>query len=158
MMCNFVARRLAPVVAVVLVAAVPAVATTVMQMNLVEMSQRSAQIYRGTVLSATEGTIEAGGGQLPIVTYRLEVEEAFRGDIPVVKGMRIAQIRMLGKSKAVRRGNLLHVSALPRMPELAIGQTYWSSPRSRARSACPPSWGSVRAPSASSRSARTKSR
>ena len=124
MMCNFVARRLAPVVAVVLVAAVPAVATTVMQMNLVEMSQRSAQIYRGTVLSATEGTIEAGGGQLPIVTYRLEVEEAFRGDIPVVKGMRIAQIRMLGKSKSVRRGNLLHVSTLPRMPELAIGRTY----------------------------------
>ncbi len=124
MMCNFVARRLAPVVAVVLVAAVPAVATTVMQMNLEEMSQRSAQIYRGTVLSATEGTIEAGGGQLPIVTYRLEVEEAFRGDIPVVKGMRIAQIRMLGKSKPVQRGNLLHVSALPRMPELAIGRTY----------------------------------
>ena len=46
MMCNFVARRLAPVVAVVLVASVPAVATTVMQMNLVEMVQRSAQIYR----------------------------------------------------------------------------------------------------------------
>ena len=106
MMCNFVARRLAPVVAVVLVAAVPAVATTVMQMNLVEMGQRSAQIYRGTVLSATEGTVEAGGGQLPIVTYRLQVEEAFRGDIPVVKGMRIAEIQMIGKSKPVRRGNL----------------------------------------------------
>jgi len=124
MMRNLFGRRLAPVVAVLLVAAVPAVATTVMQMNLVEMSQRSAQIYRGTVLTAAEGTINAGGGQLPVVTYRLEVEEAFRGDIPVVKGMRIAEIRMLGKSKPVRRGNLIHVSSLPRMPELAIGRTY----------------------------------
>ncbi len=124
MMRSFVTRRLAPVGAVVLIAAVPAFATTVMQMNLAEMVQRSAQIYRGTVLSATEGTVEAGGGQLAVVTYQLRVEEAFRGDIPVVKGMRIAEIQMLGKSKQVRRGNLLRVSPLPVMPQLAVGRTY----------------------------------
>ena len=123
-MCNFVARRLAPIVAVVLVASVPAVATTVMQMNLVEMVQRSAQIYRGTVLSATEGTVKAGGGQLPVVTYRLQVEESFRGDIPVVKGMRIAEIQMIGKSSPVRKGTLVRASVLPQMPALAIGRTY----------------------------------
>ena len=124
MMCNFVVRRLAPVVVVALVATVPAVATTVMQMNLEEMVQRSAQIYRGTVLSATEGTVAAGGGQLPVVTYRLQVEESFRGDIPVVKGMRIAEIQMIGKSKPVRSGTLVRASVLPRMPELAVGRTY----------------------------------
>ncbi len=124
MMRSFVARRIVPVVAVMLVAAVPAVATTVMQMNLAEMCQRSAQIYRGTVLSATEGTVEAGGGQLAVVTYRLQVEEAFHGDIPVVKGMRIAEIQMLGKSKQLRLGNLVSVSPLPAMPQLAVGRTY----------------------------------
>ena len=124
MMCNFVARRLAPVAAVVLVATVPAVATTVMQMNLEEMVQRSAQIYRGTVLSATEGTVQVGGGQLPVVTYRLQVEESFQGDIPVVKGMRIAEIQMIGKSGIVRSGTMVRASVLPRMPELAVGRTY----------------------------------
>jgi hypothetical protein len=124
MMCNFVARRLAPVVAVVLLASVPAVATTVMQMNLVEMAQRSAQIYRGTVLSATEGTVKIGGGQLPVVTYRLQVEESFRGDIPVVKGMRVAEIQMIGKSSPVRKGTLVRASVLPQMPALAVGRTY----------------------------------
>jgi hypothetical protein len=124
MVRSFAVRRLAPVVAVVLIAAVPVVATTVIQMNLEEMCRRSARIYRGTVLSAAEGSVAVGGGQLPVVTYRLRVEEAFRGDIPVVKGMRIAEIQMLGKSKPVRLANLVRASALPVMPQLAVGRTY----------------------------------
>ncbi|MGH9903905.1 MAG: hypothetical protein ACRD68_19010, partial [Pyrinomonadaceae bacterium] len=62
------------------------VADTVRQFNLAEMVQRADKIYRGRVLSATQGTIEAGGGQLPVVTYRLQVEELFRGNIDTVKG------------------------------------------------------------------------
>jgi hypothetical protein len=124
MMRSFLVRRLAPVIAVVLIAAVPVLATTVIQMNLEEMCRRSARIYRGTVLSATEGSVAVGGGQLPVVTYRLRVEEAFRGDIPVVKGTRIAEIQMIGKSKPVRLANLVRASALPVMPQLAVGRTY----------------------------------
>jgi len=99
-------------------------ADTVKQLNLAEMVQRADKIYRGTVLSAKEGTVQAGGGQLPIITYRLQVEEVFRGDIPTVKGVRIAEIRMLGKMKTVRQGNLQLSSVLPKMPRLSIGQTY----------------------------------
>ncbi|HWN08262.1 MAG TPA: hypothetical protein VNO50_03165 [Pyrinomonadaceae bacterium] len=99
-------------------------ADTVKQLNLAEMVQRADKIYRATVVSSQEGTIQAGGGQLPVVTYRLQVEETFRGDIPAVKGVRIAEIRMLGKMKSARQGNLQLMSALPKMPQLTIGQTY----------------------------------
>jgi hypothetical protein len=100
------------------------VADTVKQLNLAEMVQRADKIYRGTVLSAKEGTIQAGGGELPTVTYRLQVEEVFRGDIPIIKGVRIAEIRMLGKIKSVRQGSLQLNSILPKMPQLVVGQTY----------------------------------
>lgn len=100
------------------------VADTVKQLNLAEMVKRADKIYRGRVLSTTEGTIEAGGGQLPVVTYRLQVEEVFRGNIPTVKGVQIAEIRMLGKRKSVRQGNLQLSSVLPKMPQLNIGETY----------------------------------
>ena len=109
---------------IVLFSAPLLVADTVKQLNLAEMVQRADKIYRGTVLSSTEGTIEAGGGQLPVVTYRLQVEEVFRGNIPMVKGVQIAEIRMLGKMKPMRQGNLQSSSVLPRMPQLSVGQTY----------------------------------
>lgn len=109
---------------IVLFSAPMLVADTVKQLNLAEMVQRADKIYRGTVLSATEGTIKAGGGQLPVVTYRLQVEEVFRGNIPTIKGVQIAEIRMLGKMKTVRVGNLQSSSVLPRMPQLVVGQTY----------------------------------
>ncbi len=99
-------------------------ATTVMQLNLAEMVQRADRIYRGTVVSASAGTIAAGGGQLPVVTYRLQVEEVFRGDFTTVKGVRLAEIRTLGKIAVVQRGNLRSASPLPRMPEMVVGQTY----------------------------------
>src|SRR6185436_19106872 len=99
-------------------------ADTVKQLNLAEMVQRADKIYRGTVVSSTEGTVQAGGGQIPVVTYRLQVEEVFRGSIPLTKGVRIAEIRMIGKVKTVRQGNLQLNSVLPKMPQLAVGQTY----------------------------------
>ncbi|MGH9901416.1 MAG: hypothetical protein ACRD68_06335, partial [Pyrinomonadaceae bacterium] len=41
-----------------------------------------------------------------------------------VKGVQIAEIRMLGKMKPVRRGGLELHAALPKMPQLAVGETY----------------------------------
>ena len=99
-------------------------ATTVMQLNLAQMVQRANRIYRGTVVSVTPGTVDVGGGQLPVVTYHLEVQEVFRGDFPTVKGMRLAEIRTLGKIATVQRGALRSSSALPRMPEMRPGETY----------------------------------
>jgi hypothetical protein len=112
------------VFALVVLAAPAALATTVMQLNLAQLVDRADRIYRGTVLTATEGTLEAGGGQLPIVTYQIRVDETFRGDTTVVKGVRVAEIRMLGKFARVRNGALRRVSAVPEMPQLVVGQTY----------------------------------
>src|SRR5262245_59632016 len=77
-------------------------ASTVMQLNLGESVQRADLIYRGTVLSVKADTVEVGGGQLPITVYRLRVDESFRGDFTEVKGMRIAELRTLGKLTTVR--------------------------------------------------------
>jgi hypothetical protein len=57
-------------------------------MNLAELCQRADTIFRGTVLDITEGTVHAGGADLPTVTYRLRVDEAFRGEFETVKGGR----------------------------------------------------------------------
>jgi hypothetical protein len=99
-------------------------ASTVMQLNLGEMVQRADRIYRGTVLTVRTGTVEAGGGQLPIAIYRLRVDEAFRGEFPEVKGLRIAEIRTLGKLAPARSGALRSAVVLPQMPTLETGGTY----------------------------------
>jgi len=106
-----------------LASAVPQ-ASTVMQMNLGEMVQRADRIYRGTVVSASASTVAVGGGQLPVAVYYLRVEESFRGDFPVVKGVRLAEIRTLGKLRSVQQGNLRSAVILPRMPDLEVGRTY----------------------------------
>jgi hypothetical protein len=117
-------RQVVILTSLVALLALPLGASTVMQLNLAELVNRADRIYRGRVLSVTEGTVEAGGGQLPVVTYRLEVDDVFRGEIAVVKGIRIAEIRMLGKRNPVRQGNLQFVSSLPEMPQLTIGEEY----------------------------------
>lgn len=99
-------------------------ASTVMQMNLGEMVQRADRIYRGTVLSVSATQVAAGGGQVPVTVYRLRVDETFRGEFTEVKGMRIAEIRTLGKLTPVRRGSLRSAVILPRMPELQVGRSY----------------------------------
>jgi hypothetical protein len=99
-------------------------ASTVSQFNLAEMSQRAQKIYVGTVRSATEGTLAVGGGQLAVVTYRLSVDDDLRGETELVKGERIAEIRMMGKRKAVQLGNVRSVALVPDMPVLLVGQTY----------------------------------
>ena len=99
-------------------------ASTVSQFNLAEMSRRAQKIYVGTVRSAAEGTLAVGGGQLAVVTYRLTVDEDLLGETAMVKGERVAEIRMLGKQKTVQVGSLRSVSPLPDMPVLTVGQTY----------------------------------
>jgi len=92
--------------------------------NLSEMVQNADKIYRGTVLSAESGTVDAGGGKLPIVTYRIKVDETFRGTFDTLKGIQVAEVRMLGKTPVVTSGDLRHISSLPEMPKLAQGESY----------------------------------
>ena len=99
-------------------------ASTVMQMNLGEMVQRADRIYRGTVLSVSATHVAAGGGQLPVTVYRLRVDETFRGEFQEAKGLRLAEIRTLGKLTPARQGGLRSAVILPRMPDLQVGRTY----------------------------------
>ena len=117
-------RKLKSCLVIVLALAwAPAQAATVQQLNLEQLVERSARIFRGTVLSVEEGTVQAGGGELPTVTYRLRVDEAFKGTYPQVKGMQIAEITMLGKAKQNQSGSRRSMTLFD-LPRLQVGQDY----------------------------------
>ena len=101
----------------------PVQAATVLQLNLEQLVERSARIFRGTVLSVEEGTVQAGGGELPTVTYRLRVDEAFKGTYQQVKGMQVAEITMLGKPKQSQSGSRRSLPLFD-LPKLQVGQDY----------------------------------
>lgn len=103
----------------------PARAATVQQMNLEDMVGRAGAIFRGTVLDVREGTLQAGGGEIPTVTYRLRVDEAFKGTFQEVKGERIAEVRMIGTLKpAEASGAVRQLPVLPELPRLQVGSDY----------------------------------
>ncbi|HWN43954.1 MAG TPA: hypothetical protein VNW71_17150 [Thermoanaerobaculia bacterium] len=98
-------------------------AATVQQLNLEEMVDRAGRIFRGTVLDVREGTVQAGGAELPTVTYRIRVDEAFKGTYQDVKGMQIAEIKMLGKLKINQTANTRSLPLID-LPKLQVGQDY----------------------------------
>lgn len=102
----------------------PLSAATVIQMNLQEMVDRADKIFRGTVLDAREGKVTAGGGELPIVTYRIRVQESFKGSYSTVKGMQIAEIRMVGKLTPNHSAPIRSMSPLADLPKLEVGKDY----------------------------------
>lgn len=99
-------------------------AATVRQFNLEQMVDRADRIFRGTVLDAKEGTVQAGGGELPVVTYRIRVDEALKGDFEQVKGQVIAEVRVIGKLEASRTATSRRLSSLPVLLKLEVGQDY----------------------------------
>jgi hypothetical protein len=102
-------------------------ATIMLQMNLGEMTERADKIFRGTVISVLEGTIEAGGAELPMVTYRLKVDELLKGEATQVKGDKaVMEIRMIGSlvhNKTDENGNV-KFSPFRDVPRLAEGSDY----------------------------------
>lgn len=117
--------RAALMAAAVLAVSLPLSAATVVQLNLEQMVDRSDKIFRGTVLDAREGTVDAGGGKLPVVTYRIRVDDEIKGTFQEVKGVRIAEVRMLGKLKpAAASAGVRAVSPLSELPRLQVGQDY----------------------------------
>jgi hypothetical protein len=111
--------------ACLLVAAPFAGATTLKQMNLADLSGRAGRVFRGTVVAIDRSTVAAGGGELPIVTYRLRVTDALKGDFAAEGGATYAEVRMVdvepsGEPKAgVRR-----VSIFRDVPRLQKGREY----------------------------------
>jgi hypothetical protein len=105
---------------------VPLDATTVLKLNLEQMVNRAGRIFRGSVTDINTGTVQAGGGTLPTVTYVFNVEEAFKGDIPMKEGGGTVSITMVGtiKRQGVRVGNAERFAVLPDLPKLARGGEY----------------------------------
>ena len=106
-------------------AAPPAQATTLIQMNLKDLATRADRIFRGTVVGVNTGTVRAGGSDLPTITYRLRVAERFKGEYAVVKNdAALVEIQMIG-SKGERDANgERHFSVFRDVPRLAMGGEY----------------------------------
>ena len=101
----------------------PAQAATVRQLNLEQMVDRAGRIFRGTVLDIKEGTVQAGGAELPTVTYRIRVDDAFKGTYQTGKGLQIAEITMLGKLKQSQTSDTRSLPLID-LPKLEVGQNY----------------------------------
>ena len=107
--------------------AAPASAAMILKMNLSQLTERADAIFRGHVLAVEPGKIAIGGGTLPTVTYRLRVDEAFKGEFEAkANSSPEVEITMLGTVKAtVRSGNQTHLSSsLPEVPKLRVGENY----------------------------------
>jgi len=90
-------------------------------MDLHDLCTRAGHIVRGEVVEIHRGTVEAGGGTLPTVTYRLKIKEAFAGQT-----YGFFEFTSLASSKpetATVPGQLRHRLPLE-MPELKPGQEY----------------------------------
>jgi hypothetical protein len=98
---------------IVSLAAVELTASTVVRfMNLEQMCLSAGRIFRGTVIGVTEGTVEAGGGTLATVVYRIRVDEAFKGTFEDVKGEQIATLQMVKPLKRVQSGPIRRLMPL----------------------------------------------
>ena len=86
--------------ALALVFGAVAQASMVQQMALGEVCAKADKIFRGTVLSVTEGKVAAGGGFLPTVTYRLKVVDAVQGEFQTKGDGQYAVITMFLSPKA----------------------------------------------------------
>jgi hypothetical protein len=122
----FTYRLLLPLIAATLLVVPQAEATSLLQMELGGLTARADRIFRGTVIDLEQGTVEAGGGELPAVTYRLRVEEIYKGDADLVEGdQQIIEIRMVGNIKAEEpSGDVQHFSIFRDVPKLQMGNDY----------------------------------
>jgi len=101
-------------------------ATMLMQFDLAGLTDRADRIFRGTVVDVEQSSIEAGGGELPMVIYRMKVEESLKGDADVVKGDEAyIEIRMVGSIKdEAQSGDFEKFSMFRDVPRLAMGSDY----------------------------------
>jgi hypothetical protein len=98
-------------------------AASIAPLNLAEMTRRADRIFRGTVLGATSGTTRFAGGELPIVTYRIRVDEPLKGKFEEADGAEFVEVRMLDGSGA-KRDRAGYRQLIPGMPLLRQGESY----------------------------------
>lgn len=121
-------RRGALLVALLaVVTAMPAVASTVLHMDLAALSNRAELIFRATVLSVEPSSVAVGGGELTTTTYRLRVDEAFKGEFDAAgKDVAVVEVTVVGdlKQAAQSPGGPVHLVQLPQAPRLEPGGEY----------------------------------
>jgi hypothetical protein len=100
---------------------VTADASDVIHMTLRDLVARGDRIVRGTVLAADETTVAAGGGNLPIVAYKIRVDEALKG---AVSDGEVIEVRLLAAQKRAPSGQLRRASALRDLPRFNVGRDY----------------------------------
>jgi hypothetical protein len=94
--------------------AVPAAqAAMVQRFDLEQLSALADRIFRGTVVDMSKGTVAAGGGELPTITYVLEVHEPLKGAFPASAGDGATRVSITSLD--------LPIVDLPR---LSLGQDY----------------------------------
>jgi hypothetical protein len=81
-------------------------ATTVLQMNLDQLTDRAATIVRGTVRDIRQTTVRGGGGELPALHYTVEVSEVFKGEVGTAKDVQIVEFKMLGNLADMKAGKV----------------------------------------------------
>ena len=92
----------------------------VAQMNLEQMVTQSERIFLGTVIDVSEIRVSVGGGELPAVTYKIRVNDDFKGEFETVKGVKIAEVTMIGSLKNLADGH----HPIAGFPMLKVGEEY----------------------------------
>ena len=108
----------------VLVAIAPLSATILKQMNLADLAGNANRIFSGTVIEIGKGDLAVGGGKVATVTYRVIVDNSFRGDFVEKEGIRVAEFTMVTNPGPRRSGNQVSFSVLPTLPDIQMGQRY----------------------------------
>lgn len=103
--------------------ALPAAATTVLKMDLDGLVTRAERIFRATVVAVEPGTLAIGGGEVPTVTFRLVVEETFKGAFEG-KEAEVVEMTVVGSLKGADAGGPTRFAVLPEPPNLVQGSDY----------------------------------
>jgi hypothetical protein len=92
---------------------------SVRQMDLKTLCDKAHCIVRGTVIEVRQGSVTAGGGTLPTVTYRLQVKEALAG-----AAYGVFEFTSLAPRKSSPGAGGVQPLPLIELPELKPGQEY----------------------------------
>lgn len=101
-------------------------ATMVQQFNLGEMTVKADKIFRGTVVTIDTGTVTAGGGELPTVTYTIRVSETLKGQTLSADGKagNVVRLTVLGSLKTPAASGNIRFAGGFKVPKLAVGEEY----------------------------------
>ncbi len=119
-----------------MLAAFSAQASMLERLSFDDLSSRADKIFRGRVIDVEQGTKAIGGGEIPIVTYRIRVAEMLKGSADLEKdGRQVMEITMAGsiKNESANDG-LMHFSIFRDVPKFERGREYvlFMTPRSSA--------------------------